>query len=117
MTDQPAASARRRRGPSAGLPAASTPGLPAPYAPGADGQLAELEARLSRLEASSRLGDRTRDMVGRVIPPESTQHFRNAGREHLLGIRSIVDFWIRRIELAEDGAEAPQATRERIEVE
>ena len=109
MTDQSASSARRRRGPSAGLPAES--------APGPDSQLAELEARLARLEASSGLSERTRDMVGRVFPPESTRHFRNAGREHLLGIRSIVDFWIRRIELAEDRAQAPQPARERIEVE
>ena len=109
MTDQSGASARRRRGPSAGLPVASSPG--------ADTQLAELESRLARLEASSRLSERTRDMVGRVIPPESSRHFRNAGREHLLGIRSIVDFWIRKMELAEDRAEAPAAARERIEVE
>ena len=52
------------------------------------------------------------------------RHFRNAGREQLLGIRSIVDFWIRRIELAEEHADGPAgqgsdaaATRGRIEID
>ena len=40
-------------------------------------------------------------MMDRVIPPEAARHFRNAGREQLLGVRSIVDFWIRRIDDAE----------------
>ena len=34
-------------------------------------------------------------MMGRVMPAEAGHHFRNAGREQLLGVRSIVDFWIR----------------------
>ena len=55
--------------------------------------------------------------MGRVAPPEAGRHFRNAGREHLLGVRSIVDFWIRRIELAEDRVEKPATGRERIEIE
>jgi hypothetical protein len=55
--------------------------------------------------------------VGRVAPPEAGQHFRNAGREQLLGIRSIVDFWIRRIELSEERAGGLEPTRERIEID
>jgi hypothetical protein len=54
--------------------------------------------------------------MGRVAPPEAGRHFRNAGREQLLGIRSIVDFWIRRIELAEERSEAPAGGREKIEI-
>ena len=42
--------------------------------------------------------------------------FRNAGREQLLGIRSIVDFWIRRIDAMEDRA-GGDAGRERIELD
>lgn len=82
-----------------------------------DDRLAELEARLANLEATSGLRERGRDLMGRVAPPEAGRHFRNAGREHLLGVRSIVDFWIRRIELAEDRAAAPATDRETIEIE
>ena len=109
MIEQRPAATRRSRGASAGVPAIGTAM--------ADERIAELEARLARLEASSGLRDRGRDLMGRVMPPESSQHFRNAGREHLLGIRSIVDFWIRRIELAEDRTDRPGPARERIEVE
>jgi len=82
-----------------------------------DDRLAELEARLANLEATSGLRERSRDLMGRVAPPEAGRHFRNAGREHLLGVRSIVDFWIRRIELAEDRVAAPASDRETIEIE
>ena len=51
--------------------------------------------------ASRPLKERGRRMIDRVMPPEAGQHFRNAGREQLLGVRSIVDFWIRRIDDAE----------------
>jgi hypothetical protein len=106
----------RRKAPSAGLPAGDS-------APEGD-RLAELEARLARLEGGARLRERGRDLMGRVAPPEAGRHFRNAGREQLLGIRSIVDFWIRRIELAEEhagpdsatGVDAP-STRGRIEID
>src|SRR5215207_4248324 len=79
---------RRRRGTaSAGLPETA-----------ADARLAELEARLSRLEGSEGFRERGRRMMDRVVPAEASRHFRNAGREQLLGIRSIVDHWIRRID-------------------
>ena len=44
------------------------------------------------------------------------RHFRNAGREELLGIRSIVDFWIARIDDAEDRAGSGAGRPERIDV-
>ncbi len=55
-------------------------------------------------------------MMSRVIPPEASRHFRNAGREQLLGVRSIVDFWIRRIEESDQRA-ARNRQRETIEIE
>lgn len=108
----PGRSASGRR--SATAPSA---GLPPIGGGSADRRIAELEARLARLETSSGLRERGRDLMGRVAPPEAGQHFRNAGREELLGIRSIVDFWIRRIELAEARADAPAPSRERIEID
>ena len=82
---------------------------------GGDDRLAELEARLARLENEPGIRERGRKMMDRIVPPEASQHFRNAGREHLLGIRSIVDFWIRRIDDAESSSGG--RSRERIHVE
>lgn len=106
-----------RRG--GGRPARGSAGLPA--IPGtAEDRMAELESRLSRLERAPGLRDRGRTMVDRVMPPEAGQHFRNAGREHLLGVRSIVDHWIRRIDAADSragGAGSSSPDRESIEIE
>lgn len=64
----------------------------------ADGRIAEFEARLAALEGGPGLKERGRHMLDRVMPPEASKHFFNAGREHLLGMRSMVDFWLRRID-------------------
>lgn len=98
---------RSRRGLSA------SPGVPES---GADTRLAELERRLAELEREPSLRERSRKMMDRVVPPEATRHFRNAGREQLLGIRSIVDHWIRRIEDAETRA-TDSSGRQRIEID
>jgi hypothetical protein len=101
-------SAVRRRG---------SPGLPV-LDEAMDERIAELETRLARLEASPGLRERGRSMVNRVMPPEASRHFRNAGREQLMGVRSIVDFWIRRIDSAEARAGVSEpADRETIEIE
>jgi hypothetical protein len=106
--------ARARRGTAArrGSSAAS-PGVPDGPS---DARIAELEDRLAQLEGTPGLRERSRRMMDRVMPPEASRHFRNAGREQLLGIRSIVDFWIRRIEDAESRAHA-DAGRETIEID
>jgi hypothetical protein len=78
-------------------------------------RIAELEARLARLERSPGLRERGRSLMDRVIPREAAHHFRNAGREELLGIRAIVDFWIDRIDEAEGRSAGTR--RESIEIE
>jgi thermostable 8-oxoguanine DNA glycosylase len=78
-------------------------------------RLAELEARLAKLERSPGLRERSRSLMDRVIPREASHHFRNAGREELLGIRAIVDFWIDRIDEAEGRSGGTR--RESIEIE
>jgi len=45
----------------------------------ADGRIAELEERLARLEGSPGIKERGRRMMDRVMPPEATTHFFNAG--------------------------------------
>jgi len=56
-------------------------------------------------------------MMDKVMPPEASEHFRNAGREQLLGVRSIVDFWIQRIDDADSRAAGRSNDRETIEIE
>jgi hypothetical protein len=81
-------------------------------------RLAELEARLARLEDAPGLRQRGRSFVNQVVPADASHHFRNAGREQLMGIRSIVDFWIARIDMMEARAGSPaSADRERIEID
>jgi hypothetical protein len=79
-------------------------------------RLAELEARLARLERAPGLRERGRGIMSRVVPDEAAHHFRNAGREQLLGVRSIVDFWIERIDESEDGSKRG-TRRESIAIE
>ena len=79
-------------------------------------RVAELEARLAKLEGAPTLRARGRSLMDRVIPREASHHFRNAGREELLGIRAIVDFWIERIDEAE-GRAGSGPRRESIEIE
>jgi len=93
----------RKRG-SAGLPSLD-----------GDDRMAEMESRLARLEGSPSLRERGRTLMGRVMPDEASQHFRNAGREQLLGIRSIIDFWLRKIDAME--SQAGDESREKIRVE
>ena len=82
-----------------------------------DERLAELEARLARLERTPSLRARGRSMMDKVMPPEASEHFRNAGREQLMGVRSIVDFWIQRLDEADTRAAGRSRDRETIEIE
>ena len=85
--------------------------------PSKDERLAELEARLARLEGAPGLRARGRGLMAKVMPPEAGEHFRNAGREQLLGVRSIVDFWITRLDEADTRAARSSRNRETIEIE
>ena len=80
-------------------------------------RVAELEARLARLESGPGIKERGRRLVDMVMPPEASHHFFNAGREHLLGMRSIVDFWLRRIDDMEARAERDEGERTTIEID
>jgi hypothetical protein len=84
---------------------------------GGTDRLAEVEDRLARLEGGPSIRARSRDLMDHVMPPEASRHFRNAGREQLLGVRSIVDFWIKRIDAMESRAGGPEAGRETIKID
>ena len=83
-------------------------------------RVAELEARLARLEGGpsvAGLKDRGRRLMDMVMPPEASHHFFNAGREQLLGMRSIVDFWLRRLDDMEARSDGGDAGRTTIEID
>ena len=82
-----------------------------------DERMAELETRLARLERTPSLRARGRSVMDKVMPAEAGEHFRNAGREQLLGVRAIVDFWIARIDAADTRAARGSRDRETIEIE
>ncbi len=96
----------------------SAPATRARRSPGTEGgdRLAELETRLAKLEKTRRLRERGRGLMARVVPDEASAHFRNAGRENLLAVRSIVDFWIERIDDSE-GRSSRRTRRESIEID
>lgn len=114
----------QRRSASTGVPTARArarsgevgSGAVAGGAVAGDDRVAELETRLAKLERTPGLRERGRSLMDRVIPREASHHFRNAGREELLGIRAIVDFWIDRIDEAE-GRASSGTRRESIEIE
>jgi hypothetical protein len=72
-----------------------SPGMPSSRD---DVRLAELEARLDRMERDPGMRERGQALMRRVMPAEAGHHFRNAAREQLLGFRAIVDFWIARVD-------------------
>ena len=82
-----------------------------------DERMAGLESRLACLEKAPGLRERSRSLMDRVMPPEASEHFRNAGREQLLGVRSIVDHWIQRLDEADSNAAGRSRERETIEIE
>ena len=94
-------------------------GVPdAPAAAAADQRIAELEGRLAALEGGPGLKERGRHLMDRVMPPEASRHFFNAGREQLLGMRSIVDFWLRRLDAMESKvSSASDEGRESISID
>jgi hypothetical protein len=78
-------------------------------------RLAELEHRLTHVEAGPRLRERGRSMLERVVPREAGQHFRNGARENLTGMRTVIDHWIRRLDESDEGATRSHE-RETIEI-
>jgi hypothetical protein len=63
-----------------------------------DDRMARLEQRLEELDrrsnAMERAMDRSRAAVDTMIPSETRKHLRAAGREQLLAVRSLLDFWV-----------------------
>src|SRR3954470_8378379 len=118
MTETAGRSRTPRRPRSSTRTAASgSPGLPSSRD---DERVAELEARLERLEGSggTTVREQGRKLMSRVMPAEANRHFINAAREQLLGFRAIVDFWIRRVDdMEERVGDSDDGGRQTIEID
>lgn len=79
-------------------PARRPRSVPAPSTAALEERIADLEARLLSMESHRPSMEGAGHLVGMIIPAEATRHFRAAGREQLLGMRALVDHWIRRLE-------------------
>lgn len=68
-------------------------------------RLDELDMRSSTMErAMDTAMDRSRQAVDMIVPHETRRHLRAAGREHLLAVRSMLDFWVNKMG---DGTDSP----------
>jgi hypothetical protein len=76
----------------------------------------DLERRLDRIEDRQGALERSREVMGMLVPSETRRHLRAAGRENLLALRSLLDFWIDH--LREDkAAKSADDSRENIPIE
>ena len=78
-------------------------------------RISELEQRVDQLEWRRRAGDRSRAVIDSVVPQETRDHLRAAGREQLLAVRSLVDHWIGRLDDRSPGTTS--SAREEIKID
>lgn len=58
----------------------------------------ELDQRSSAMErAMDKAMDRSRAAMNTMLPRETRRHLRAAGREQLLAVRSLLDYWVERM--------------------
>ena len=91
-----------------------------------DSRLDRLEQRLDELDqrgkamerAMDKAMDRSRQAVDMILPTETRRHLRAAGREQLLAVRSLLDFWVNKLG---EGTDSPPAanssSRENIPID
>ena len=91
-----------------------------------DGRLDRLEQRLEDMDRRNgamermleTLLDRSRQAADVIMPHQTRTHLRAAGRENLLAIRSLLDFWADKLSDDDDStAAADQSTRENIPID
>ncbi len=86
-----------------------------------DNRLADIERRLEDLDkretASEKAIERSRAAMNSMVPPQTRVHMRNAGREQLLVIRSLLDYWIDKLGEKSSKDEKPNSSRENIPID
>jgi hypothetical protein len=71
---------------------------PAASASSLEARMAEMEDRVERMESRRQSMQNARTWFEQIVPPEASRHFKTAMKEQLLGVRTLVDHWISRIE-------------------
>ena len=95
-----------------------------------EGRLDKLEQRLDELDqrgkamerAMDKAMDRSRQAMDMILPSETRRHLRAAGREQLLAVRSLLDFWVNKMgeataEGSDSDASAEHPSRENIPID
>jgi hypothetical protein len=91
-----------------------------------DNRLDKLEQRLDELDqrgkamerAMDKAMDRSRQAMDMILPTETRRHLRAAGREQLLAVRSLLDFWVNKMgEGTDSPAPANHSSRENIPID
>lgn len=92
-----------------------------------EGRLDRLEQRLEDMDRRSSsmermlemLLDRSRQAADVIMPTQTRSHLRAAGRENLLAIRSLLDFWADKLADSSDDSDAPadQSKRQNIPID
>ena len=95
-----------------------------------DSRLDRLEQRLDELDHRSghmeqmleALLDRSRQAAEIIVPRQTRSHLRAAGRENLLAVRSLLDFWVSKMgeasaEGSDSDASAEHPSRENIPID
>ncbi len=83
-------------------------------------RLDDIDQRSSSMERMlEMLLDRSRHAADVIMPTQTRSHLRAAGRENLLAIRSLLDFWADKLADAKDDSDAPadQSTRHNIPID
>ena len=79
-----------------------------------ESRIEQLERRIDEVEGRRNTAERSRAAVSSLVPPETRQHLRTAGREQLLAVRSFLDHWIGRLR---EEPEKPESGRENIRID
>jgi hypothetical protein len=61
-------------------------------------RMQRLEQRVDQLEWRRRAGERSRAVMDSMVPEETRGHLRATGRESLLAVRSLLDYWIDKLD-------------------
>ena len=79
-----------------------------------ESRVQQLERRVDDLEDRRSMRERSQTAMNTIVPPETRRHLRAAGREQLLAVRSLLDYWIGRLG---DEPEKPESGRENIRID
>ena len=87
-----------------------------------DNRLADIERRLEGLDKrqtnTEKALERSRAAMNSMIPPQTRVHMRAAGREQLMVVRSLLDYWIDRLgDKSTQKEDNPDSGRENIPID